>query len=83
MKSTPDTRAARIACAAPATRIARAACAIAARLETVPEVHLYARSNYAENKIFRIHLYLNRYCGNYCMISNEGNPEIIVKKNRA
>lgn len=65
------------------SRTARAARAIAARLNSAPSVSLYARTLRAENKLFRIHSYMNRYCGSYCFSSRAGSPEIIVTKNRA
>lgn len=64
------------------TRTARAARAIAARLESEPAVSLYARTTRAESVLFRIHNYLNRYCGSYCYSMEEGNQLIIVTKNR-
>jgi len=64
------------------TRAARAARAIAARLDSVPEVHLYARTEHAEYVLFRIHHYLNRYCGSYCYTGRAGDPLVIVTKNR-
>ena len=63
-------------------RYARAARAIAARLESTPEVRLYARSERADWVIFRIYNYLNRYCGSYCFSMVQGDPMIIVTKNR-
>lgn len=65
------------------TRTARAARAIAARLESAPEIHLYARTAHADNVLFRVHNYLNRYCGNYCFSSRQGDPMVTVTKNRA
>lgn len=65
------------------SRTARAARAIAARLDSVPEIHLYARTARAQSKLFRIHHYMNHFCGNYCFTSHQDNPLIIVTKNRA
>lgn len=64
------------------SRTARAARAIAARLNSVPEVHLYARTERAEHVLFRIHNYLNHYCGSYCYTGRAGDPLVIVTKNR-
>ena len=63
-------------------RIARAARAIAARLENQPEVRLYVRSERAEDKILRIHHYMNRYIGKYCFEWWAGIDEnmIVVQK---
>lgn len=47
------------------TRIARAARAIAARLNSQSTVTLTISSFEAENKIYRILSYMNRYCGRY------------------
>ena len=64
------------------TRTARAARAIAARLESVPYVCLYERTERAESDLFRISHYLNRYCGSYSFEGRTGDPLVIVRKNR-
>lgn len=63
-------------------RASRAARFIAARLESEPEVRLYARTEHADWVLFRIHQYLNRYCGSYCFSTVQGDPTVIVTKNR-
>lgn len=63
------------------SRTARAARAIAARLESISEVHLYARTERAEHVLFRIHNYLNHFCGSYYYEGREGDPLVIVRKN--
>ncbi len=46
-------------------RISKAARAISARLDSQSTVTLTISSSEAENKIYRILSYMNRYCGRY------------------
>ena len=60
-------------------RIARTARFLAARFENETEIHLTIPSDYADSRIFRIMLYMNRYCGKY-YIAYQGKSAIIRKQ---
>lgn len=63
------------------SRYARAARAIAARIDRGEQVTLYARTERADSVLFRIHNYLNHFCGNYCFTCFRGGTMVIVTKN--
>ena len=60
-------------------RIARTAKFIAHRLEYESEVRLSIPTEYADSRIFRILLYMTRYCGKY-WIMYPGNKTVIIRK---
>lgn len=61
------------------SRIARTARFIAARFENENEVILSIPSDYADSRIFRIMIYMNRYCGKY-WIEYKNKTTAIIRK---
>lgn len=61
------------------SRIASAAQFIATRLESESEVRLSIPTDYADSRIFRIMIYMNRYCGKY-WIEYIGHYTAIIRK---
>lgn len=62
------------------SRIARTARFLAARLEKERTVILTVRTAHADNKVFRIFHYMNRYCGKYSLGEDIDPRRYILRK---